>query len=134
MGIRLSSVRPALLGGVLLASVAACTSGCASAWRCQTCSSPSEAAALDTVEKPFEGAAYSFGPREGYTAYYPGAPDSARNSLPIPYVANYYGPFPRAARDLRRPFYEPGPYFYTPTPPYARSYYGYYDTPSYFRY
>jgi hypothetical protein len=134
MSIRLSDVRPTLLGGILLASVTPFAPGCASAWRCESCSSPSELGVLDTVQKPFEGAAYSFGPQEGYAAYFPGTPDSARKSLVIPYVPNYYGPFPRAAQDLRRPFYQPGPYFYTPTPPYARSYYGYYDTPSYFRY
>ena len=107
--------------------------GCASAYRCPSCFPPSAAPELESAEKPFEGAAYSFG-SDGYSAYYPGTPDSASRSLPLPYVPSYYEPFPRAAQSLRQPFSQPGPYFYTPTPPYTRSYYGYYDTPSYFRY
>ena len=108
--------------------------GCTSAYRCASCSPPTPPE-LDAAEKPFQGAAYSFDASERQTAYYPGTPDSASKSLGIPYVPNYYGPFPRAAASLRPPtFYDPGPYFYTPTPPYTRSYYGYYDTPNYFRY
>ncbi len=128
------SVRPAYerASRALALLLVACLAGCTSAYRSASCYPT--ATELDAAEKPFQGAAYSFDTSERQTAYYPGTPDSASKSLGIPYVPNYYGPFPRAAASLRRPFYEPGPYFYTPTPPYTQSYYGYYDTPNYFRY
>jgi hypothetical protein len=31
-------------------------------------------------------------------------------------------------------YLNPGPYYYTPAPPFSPSYYGYYYTPGYFRY
>jgi hypothetical protein len=45
----------------------------------------------------------------------------------------------RAAGDdngiFRQPrYYQPGPYYYTPTYSYTPGYYGYYYTPGYFRY
>jgi hypothetical protein len=126
---RLSIVAIAL-SGLALAGV----SGCASTSSCQTCYPPAAVAELEPAAKPFDGAAYAFNSPREHAANYP-APYGVESSLSIPYVSNYYGPFPRAAAQLQgRPFYQPGPYYYTPTPPYTASYYGYYDTPSYFRY
>lgn len=46
----------------------------------------------------------------------------------------YYAPGYVAPMFAQPRYLNPGPYYYTPTSPYAPSYYSYYYTPGYFRY
>ena len=110
-------------------------SGCASLHPCTTCYPPAvDDGGTEIARQPFDGSTYSFDPPGAYSTNY-GPPPINDYPYRLPYVYNYYGPFPRAAaRDRLTPFYQPGPYYYTRTPPYVPSYYGYYSSPDYLRY
>lgn len=68
-----------------------------------------------TASQPFEGARYAF--------YTPTLPSTS-----------YYSPGTVVPTYSVPRYYNPGPYYYTPTYSYTPGYYSYYYTPGYFRY